>query len=360
MAQAWAQEEPSQRAIGVQTLLKRLASTLGWHARGAEWPGTRDDLHRASSQDLAKCPRSNIDEDKLQSERKKRTVGRAASAMSGHYARALWLDGWPSLSDNLGDAAAPGQASVYASHARQRQHSTRRSQVRSERCQTTATVLPSLLSSRRRNPINPVPWMGRGATTQGDSFQPAETRPAYGAICAAAVVACHAKQVETALRVTGLGAARPAGQSGPTHASSMRTVTASSSKVVSTCPLQTAGNSPRSARRSKRQTNCSHPIRPGKLGHSHSHPILRIFVLCRRRGHEPWPPRYLAPVQPLTASAGGCQSILFNIDGASRLQCQVSLECPVAQRHGVQSCTKGEIVGPSDVHSVTAVCEFAH
>jgi len=60
-------------------------------------------------------------------------------------------------------------------------------------CASTAIVV-----SRRRNPMNPVPWTGRGAITQGCSFQPAETRPAYGAICAAAVVACHSEEVETA------------------------------------------------------------------------------------------------------------------------------------------------------------------
>lgn len=40
----------------------------------------------------AKCPRSNTRKDGIQSERKKRTVGRAASAMSRHYAQVRWLD----------------------------------------------------------------------------------------------------------------------------------------------------------------------------------------------------------------------------------------------------------------------------
>jgi hypothetical protein len=57
--------------------------------------------------------------------------------------------------------------------------------------QPPATVLRApIVVSCARNPMNPVPWTGRGAITRGHPLQPAETRPAYGAIRAAAVVAC--------------------------------------------------------------------------------------------------------------------------------------------------------------------------
>lgn len=73
---------------------------------GTSW-GMSEHSERIPPQ--AKCPRPNIRERGLQSERKKRTVGRAASAMSGHYAHTCWLARGSSLSDSLGDPAAPGR-----------------------------------------------------------------------------------------------------------------------------------------------------------------------------------------------------------------------------------------------------------
>jgi hypothetical protein len=75
--------------------------------------------HRERCPAQAKCLRSNTHRDGAESERKNRTVGRAVNAIWWASPRGVVVGRIVVAIRPPGDAAAPGQASVYLAHASQ-------------------------------------------------------------------------------------------------------------------------------------------------------------------------------------------------------------------------------------------------